>query len=222
MLETSRNSLLFDKVDPVADIDKIQSPNVFRRKRSVVKRDIRDLRRSESAVEALAGFDKETQIYGFTKGQFSIIDILRHLVGVVGRCELVVSTWTAAHADVTTVLDFVDSGDVSSARWLVDLTFQRRTPALANRIRQVFGADSIRVAKNHAKFALIKGEDWRIVVHTSMNLNFNPRFENFTLAHDPELFQFHEQIIDELWKRQPVNLADAKPYDIHKFFDAHM
>ena len=222
MLTPAKNPLLFDKIDPVAHMDRVQAPTIFRRKKSTAKRDIRDLRRAKSAAEALTGFDAETTIYGFTKGQFSIIDILTHLLTITGPAELVVSTWTAANTDVTTVLDMVDSGTITRARWLVDLTFQRRAPQLANRIRQVFGADAIRVARNHAKFALIGTAEWKIVVHTSMNLNFNPRFENFSLSHDPEFYQFHADIIDELWRRQPVGLADARPYDIHKFFDSDM
>jgi plasmid stability protein len=34
------------------------------------------------------------------------------------------------------VLDLVESGRLVSARWLVDLTFNRRSPELAHRIRK--------------------------------------------------------------------------------------
>lgn len=222
MLKTYDNPLLSEAVLPTANTETIQSPNIFRRKRTTHRRIIRDARRVKSASEALDGFDHDTEIYGFTKGQFSVIDVLQHLIGITGPASIVISTWTAANADVSTVLDFVDSGELVSARWLVDLTFQRRTPELASRIRQVFGRDSIRVAKNHAKFALITNADWKIMIQTSMNLNFNPRFENFSVAHDPELHDFHQTIIDELWDSQSTSLADQKPYDIHKFFDANM
>jgi hypothetical protein len=107
---------------------------------------------------------------------------------------------------------------ISDAKWLVDLTFQRRTPELAHQIRQTFGPDCIRVAQNHAKFALLGNEDWKIWISTSMNLNFNPRFENFLLRHDPEMYQFHLDVIAEIWGRQSPKMANQTPYKIEKHF----
>lgn len=217
------NPLFADDVCPTADVTEIAAPTVYRRKRGPsARRSIRDLRRQSSATEAIAGLDHELQIVGFTKGQFSIIDILRATLAITGPASIDFSTWTAAGVDVTSVLEFVDAGLVTSSRWLVDLTFQRRSPQLAQRIRQTFGKDAIRVAKNHAKFALIGNADWQIVVQTSMNLNFNPRFENFSIGHDPELFGFYKAIIDEVWTRQSRDIADATPYSIHKHFDSDL
>jgi len=217
------NPLFADDVCPTADLTELSSPTVFVRKRKPShRRSIRDLRRQSSAAEALAGFDHETQIVGFTKGAFSVIDILRATLAITGKAAVDFSTWTASGVDVTSVLEFVDAGIVTNSRWLVDLTFQRRSPELANRIRTVFGKDAIRVAKNHAKFALIYNDTWQIILQTSMNLNFNPRFENFSIAHDPELFGFYKAILDEVWTRQSREIADARPYDIHKHFDADL
>lgn len=222
-LPSHANPLLFDRDDPAADTDGLQSPvAMHRRKRRSAKREIRDLRRKQTAAEAIAGFDRDVEIYGFTKGQFSVIDLIEATLAYTGPAQMTISTWTAANTDVTTVLDFVDAGLVTGARWLVDLTFQRRSPELAKRIRDVFGLDAIRVAKNHAKFVLLKGAGWRVVLRTSMNINFNPRFENFELSHDPQLFDFHATIIDELWKKQPRKLSDATPYKIVRYFDEEM
>jgi hypothetical protein len=55
-----------------------------------------------------------------------------------------------------------------------------------------------------------------------MNLNFNPRFENFAIAHDPEIFDFYGAILDEVWQRQSRAVADQRPYDIHRHFDADL
>ncbi|MFM7521296.1 MAG: site-specific integrase [Planctomycetota bacterium] len=84
----------------------------------------------------------------------------------------------------------IAGGTVTRARWLVDLTFVRRCPQLAARIREAFGDDAIRVTRNHAKFAIVHNDTWNVVCRTSMNLNHNPRLEDFTVAHDPELAAF--------------------------------
>ena len=54
-----------------------------------------------------------------------------------------------------------------------------------------------------------------------MNLNMNPRCEDFTLGHDPELAGFLNTILDELFAKQPKALADARPYDIVKWCNEH-
>jgi hypothetical protein len=227
MLPTHQNQLLLPNIEPEADLVNFQSPSVHRRCRELGrdwKREVRDLRRAKTAKEAIGPLDRATEIYGFTKGQFSIIDIIHHCLDTIGPgAHLQLSTWTAANADISTVLDLCNSGKVASARWLVDLTFNRRSPELAQRIRDVFGDDAIRVAKNHAKFALLSAGDWKLVIRTSMNLNFNPRFENFQLAHDPELWHFHDAILSEVWQRQKRADQDMlRPYELHLQFESDL
>ncbi len=126
-----------------------------------------------------------------------------------GPAALSISTWTAANTDVSTALSLVASGRVTAARWLVDLTFVRRCPQLAARIRDAFGADAVRVTKNHAKFSVLQNQTWQVVIRTSMNLNHNPRLEDFTVAHDPELAAFLQATLDDLWRTQRRSLADG-------------
>jgi hypothetical protein len=213
------NPILKDRGPPAVDLTSFDAANVHRRPRSA-KREIRDVRRAETAAAAIGKLTSDVDIYGFTKGQFSVIDIINHVLDEIGPARLDISTWTAANSDVTTVLEMVNAGRITASRWLVDLTFNRRSPQLAQRIRNVFGDDAIRVAKNHAKFVLLGNDAWKVVVRTSMNLNFNPRFENFQLGHDPELYDFHAAIFTEIWTKQRRTVQDAaRPYDIHRHFN---
>lgn len=222
-METTRNPFLFDDAEPTVDLDSIESPTVLAMKRRAARRELRDHRRTQEARAAVAGFDRETALYGFTKGQFSLIQLLDAVLDVTGPCDLFLSTWTAANQDVSTALAFCEAGRIRRARWLVDLSFSKRSPQLAQRIRETWGPDAIRVAQNHAKFALLSNDDgWRVVVRTSMNLNHNPRFENFELAHDPALFAFHEKIADEIFAKQDRRLAEKKPGEIARHFAAEM
>lgn len=217
-----QNPLLAKQVDIVADLEKVAAPTVFKRKRPTHRRDLRDQRRLQSAAEALEGFGPDVTIYGFTKGQFSLIQLITEALKITGPGELTLSTWTAANADVSEVLAFCEAGLVTRARWIVDLTFTKRSPQLAQRIRHIFGDDAIRVAKNHSKYALIGNDAWKVCIHTSMNLNHNPRFENFEIAHDPELYAFHERIADEIWRKQSRAVDGMRPYEIEKHFNADL
>ncbi len=218
MLELVSNPILRQRNDPGADLTNLNSPTVIYRKRDI-KRELRDMRRAKTAAEAIGEWDFKTEVFGFTKGAFSAIDIINHLLSLAGDSHIVFSAWTAAKVDIGIVFDMESIGRVKSARWLFDLTFQRRSPELAHEIRRIFGADAIRVAKNHAKFALIGNDKHKIVLRTSMNINFNPRFEDFTIVDDPELYNFIMAIIDEIWKRQAPEMADANPQTIKNHFE---
>ena len=69
------------------------------------------------------------EILGLSKGQFSLSDLVACICEDVGACELDISTWTAAGADATRMIDLVESGAVTRARWVVDYIFVKRQPA---------------------------------------------------------------------------------------------
>jgi hypothetical protein len=98
----------------------------------------------------------------------------------------------------------------------------RREPATTHQLRDTLGNDNVRVAQTHAKFALFQNAQWQIVLRSSMNLNMNPRYEDFQIAHDPELAAFIGNIMDEIWRKQPKELAEANPYSIVKYFKDEM
>lgn len=221
VLELVGNPILQQRNDPGADLTKLTSPTVIHRKQDI-KRELRDLRRAKTAAEAIGEWDFTTEIFGFTKGAFSAIDIISHILSLAGDSDIVLSAWTAAKVDIGTVFDMESIGKVRSARWLFDLTFQRRSPELAHEIRRIFGYDAIRVAKNHAKFTLIGNEKHKIVLRTSMNINFNPRFEDFTIIDDPELYDFIMAIIDEIWSKQAPEMANANPQTIKNHFSGDL
>ncbi len=200
------------------DVEKLQSPSVLFRSKRVERREIRDLRRRQSAVEAIHGLTHDNEIYGFTKGQFSLLDLLKACLQVTGPAGVSLSTWTAARHEIQELDRMLKAGTLTSCRWLVDFTFARRDPEAAHQIRQTFGLEAIRVAQNHAKFALFQNADWQLVVRTSMNLNMNPRFEDFTIAHDPVLAGFLDRLLGEIWSRQKRSLADSSLSEIRRYF----
>lgn len=214
------NPLLADRHDPVADPDAIHRAHlVLVRDRY---RDIRDLRRKETATQAVTGLDLDgREIFGLTKGQFSLIDLIEAVLDRTGPAALSISTWTAANTDVSTALELVASGRVTAARWLVDMTFTRRCPQLAARIREAFGVDAVRVSRNHAKFSIVHNATWQVVIRTSMNLNHNPRLEDFTVAHDPELAAFLHHALDDLWRTQRRTLADGDHTTLTRWWNDH-
>lgn len=206
------NPLLTARSEPVVD------PAVIRQsvaKRPIPKREIMDQRKAQCAAEAVADLERDgMELFGLTKGQFSLTDMIVAILEKTGPADLSISTWTAANGDVSRMLELLRSGQIRSCRWLVDLTFVRRCPQLMAEIRAKFGADAIRVTKTHAKFCTIVNKDWQIALRSSMNLNQNPRMESFQVGHDPSLCQFLTQVLDDVWSNQARGVADLTSKEI--------
>jgi hypothetical protein len=183
-----------------------------------------DLRRAENAETAIERLTKTNELYGFTKGQFSVLDIIRACLKRTGPARFSISTWTAAKKEIVDLEGMHAAGSMlPKPRWLVDYTFARRDKSALHHIRNVFGADSVRVANTHSKFCLFQNSEWQLVLRSSMNLNMNPRFEDFTLAHDPEVAAFLTGILDEIWTKQKRGWADeAQPGENLRLFKTEM
>lgn len=206
------NPLLTAAPQPVVDPAVIGKSVV---KRPIPKREIMDLRRAQCAAEAIAGLERDgMELFGLTKGQFSLTDMIEAILEKTGPADLSISTWTAANGDVSRMLELLGSGAIRSCRWLVDLTFVRRCPQLMAEIRAKFGADAIRVTKTHAKFCTIVNNEWQVALRSSMNLNQNPRMESFQVGHDPVLCQFLSQVLDDVWSKQSRGVADLTSKEI--------
>jgi len=201
LIQKIKNPLFDSNENPETDLSKLKSPTSYSEKNRR-KKEYKKLFNKESAIEATKEFEKNVDVFGFTKGQFSLIDLIEATLDKTGPAHLTVSTWTAKTADLQDVLKFLDKGRILSARFLIDYSFQRRQPGAAQAIRQKFGKGSVKVSMNHAKFFMLGNDDgWKVTCKTSMNLNTNPRFEDFDLSNCYELFNFMQTMTAEIFSK---------------------
>ena len=172
-------------------------------RRGSVQRQILEVFRG-TAADAVGTLEPGCEIFGFTKGQFSLIDLISELLRQTGPAHVTIATWTAAHAEIRTAFDFLQRGDLLSLRWIVDRSFAGRQPGYAAALLATFGDGCIRITRTHAKFVLIRNEHWNLAVRTSMNLNKNPRFEDFEVSDCSILAGYLQQVADEVFARQEV------------------
>ena len=160
--------------------------------------------RGENARQTIGDLSPGCEIYGFTKGQFSLIEILEHCIMEAGPCNVTICTWSAASGDIQAANRLLMNKDIKNLRFIIDYSFQARKPKFCQELIDTFGHDCIRVTSIHAKFATIKSDKYDLTIRTSMNLNYNPRFENFEISDDPGLLNFMEQIVAEIWDTQDM------------------
>ena len=163
-----------------------------------------------SAATAIGPVTPGMEVFVLTFGQFSIVDALVHLLGEVGPADVVISTWTAADADLHRAAALLEAAEISRLRWIVDRSFVSRQPDYCATMRRLFGDGCIRTVRSHAKFITIRAGRFALAVRTSMNLNENPRLENIEISDDPALCGFLEGVADELFAEQPAGEFDGQ------------
>lgn len=165
-------------------------------RREGVVREFRHGTRGESAARCIGPVTKGCEIFGLTKGDFSMIDILRHVVREIGACRVDVGTWTAANAEIKQAFDLLSDGNIQTMRFLVGRSFPQRQPKYYAALRQKFGVGSVRMARFHAKFILLENDEFSVAVRTSMNLNLNQRIEFYELSEGTAISGYLRSIVD--------------------------
>lgn len=172
-------------------------------KRDTLKgRIVRRTLAAQNVADAVGPITPGAEIYGLTKGSWSLIDLIEYALATTGPAHVTVSTWTAANADIGFANKLLVNGSLLSLRFVVDFSFPSRQPAYCAALREAFGDEAIRVTKNHAKFVLLRNARWNVVLRTSMNLNENRRLESWELSDSKEMADWLQEVVDELFREQ--------------------
>lgn len=156
------------------------------KRKRIVKRTI-NCHRASTAVGPLR---PGCEIFGLTKGQFSLVELIEHCLLEVGPSEVMISTWTAGGADLMHFGALIEEELITKAFWLLDSSFPERQPQYCKMLVDRFGTAAVTCTGNHAKFVLIKSSAWRLVIITSMNLNKIRRGETWSVSDDPGMFDY--------------------------------
>lgn len=165
-------------------------------KRENVQRDFRHGMRGESAARCIGEITKGCDIFGLTKGDFSMIDILRHIAKQIGPCEIDIGTWTAAAAEIKQAEQMLKDTNIRHMRWLVDRSFPQRQGKYYASLLERFGQHCVRLARFHAKFILLENDEWSVAVRTSMNLNENKRIEFYEISEGSPISGYLKEVVD--------------------------
>lgn len=173
----------------------------------------------ESAEQALGTLRQSWRVALMTKGQFSLLDLLRAITAQIGPADVTISTWTAGLRDVEHCKWLIETQAIRSLRMIVDKQFPVMQPGYARRVTELFGAEALRITKNHAKFAVLRNEEWAVSVRTSMNLNRNPRWEWAEVETAPAMADFLDRMVSEIWELGTPGAVEI-PADVGEVFDA--
>jgi len=176
--------------------------------------------RGENVKRTIGKLSHGMDIFVLSKGQWSLIDGLEHILGQTGPADVSLTTWSVGGEEVATINRLLSAKrSVRSLRFVIDFSFVSRKPAFCAQLVEAFG-DCVRVFPCHAKLGLIGNEEWKLVIRSSMNLNRNIRLEFLELSDCPELYDFLNETIADIWSAQEVGAGfRARPIDNIKAFE---
>ena len=164
--------------------------------------DMKICENTSSARLALRGIDSNIALHGISDGSWSLVDAIREMCHICGPSDVVLSTWTAANANLLDAERMIKSRIIRNFRLCVDRSFQSRQPKYCAAARSIFGDECIRIWSSHAKFCIVMGDNLRILYLTSANLNRNKRLESFTAIANDELVDQYLTMVDQLFVMQ--------------------
>jgi hypothetical protein len=158
----------------------------------------------QDAAHAIGKVSKGMSLFGFTKGQFSLLDIIEHITEQIRDCEVQAITWNIGIADCEQIGTMLDMGYISSFQLITDYAvIKMKAENLAAYI-DLLGEENVFLTKIHAKVVLLKSKDYHVVIRSSMNLNKNGKCEQFDIDENAELYDFVKAAIDDL--KSPIKV----------------
>ena len=164
----------------------------------------------KSALDCIGEIEHDMSLFAVTRGQFSMLDAIQTVIKQVGQCRVSVWTWAIADYEVECFEAFMANREITSAILVIDHAAENKNAALIQKWRDRFGVDSVRVCKNHAKISRVWNDDFHVLLRGSMNLNFNPRFEQLDVTEGGPDFDLVEEIENSLPVLRPrASIAES-------------
>lgn len=166
---------------------------------SVAGRRTRAVESFGCAASAIGKVEAGMSMFAVTRGQWSMIDAVLHVLDQVGPAKLSLWTWTVAEYEVQVLTRLRQDRRVIGGRLVIDAGARTKNAGIIAEWKSSFGAGSVRYVTNHAKIARIEtASGLKFLLRGSMNLNFNPRFEQFDITEGGMDFDLVEEIEDDL------------------------
>lgn len=166
----------------------------------------------KTAADCIGTIEPGAALFAITRGQFSMIDATLACLDQVGPSDISLWTWTVAEYEIECLERLRKDGRVRNALMVIDYGARNKNAALIRQWKSTFGPESVRYVVNHSKIVTIRSERFRLLLRGSMNLNFNPRFEQFDLTEGGDDFEMVKRIETEI----PILEDHAKGEDVYK------
>ena len=151
-----------------------------------------------NAAEAIGPIEPGMSLFAVTRGQWSMLDAILHTLSQTGPAAVSLWTWTIADYEVEAMVGLMARQEITAGLLILDASADRRNAHICNQWRDRFGESAVKIVKNHAKLATVTTDRFRLLLRGSMNLNQNPRFEQFDMTEGDAAYELVKSIEDGL------------------------
>ena len=127
-----------------------------------------------------------------------MVDIILACLDQIGPARASLWTWCIAEYEVECFTRLLIDSRLTSALLVIDSGARGKNRELLKSWHRQHGPRSIRWVVNHAKVATLESADYKLLIRGSMNLNYNPRFEQFDIDDGHPGFDIVRRIEEEL------------------------
>lgn len=159
----------------------------------------------EISIDDIVGkIEKKMRRFGLTAGQFSLSDLIEYVLFQIGPADLYLSTWAASSEGLKKTFEFLECKMIRNVKFMIDTGAKQYRDNQFGKLLDRFG-DCLRTTRIHAKFVVLRNDNFNIVIRTSANLNRNTRLETFEIDENKEFADFFQKFFDEAFKKIAVN-----------------
>lgn len=152
----------------------------------------------EIVANVIGNISMGKTIHYVSKGEWSMHDLLFHILSQTGPAHVTFSTWSMSEIAVRQMIDAVESGLLLSLAAALDWRVKVRRPEVLELVR--FNFENIRLVNCHAKVAVVQNYKWSVVIVGSANFTNNPRIEAGVITCDKAIADFHKE-----WIQHEIN-----------------
>jgi hypothetical protein len=140
-----------------------------------------------------------TYHYATLKGQWSLHDLIAHLLALIGPAKVYLTTWTITEAPARALFSLYEGGYIEELHCLFDHRIKDGNPKPLQLLRSFMNSE--KMGKCHAKTVSLVNEAWGVSVFGSANLSKNPRIERGAISTHRPVAEFDRDWILEEIKR---------------------
>lgn len=125
-----------------------------------------------------------THIQLITVGQWSLHEMIAHLLHLTGPADCWITSWGISAKPIQSVLEHVRQNRIRQMKMLFDHRVRLQCPQAFQLLLQLTKESKVQVSltKIHAKVIVLKNDQHQVSVFTSANLTMNPRIESYELT----------------------------------------
>ncbi len=132
----------------------------------------------EDLSDVIQNIEEGELIQFWTKGRWSMHQLIKHVCDIVGECDVTLCTWAITEEPLRVIHNLKMAGKIRILRGLFEHKVKSRGAAFAF-AEQFF--DEIYLSKCHAKVTVIEGKEKSVTIFCSANLTKNRRIEAGTI-----------------------------------------